>query len=320
MGLIVAEEITLTALGASPYTVHAYSIRISGQLKLPGGTVQLIARNITFDPGSSIDVTGTAGGAGDHGRPVNQPGQNGDDGKHGESGGDGGSVTLLAARLVGTVDLVAQGGDGGTGGDGGSGMQGAQGPPGQWAQRCDQYSGDTSHPAGNGSKGGDGGRGGRGGSGGKGGSISARVADATQGLLTPDLLNDYGGFGGYPGSTGAAGSGGAPGSPSGSRWVYDPILTTANRGIPACRVQFFADAGIGPAGGTPQPEVRGDRGQSGTADGQVIPLLDVYKEVRNAADPSYWQKLREIAEEHYYEAEYQKAAEYLQWIYNTTQV
>jgi hypothetical protein len=210
---------------------------------LPGGTVGLIARQLTlgagyvftlpgcnvmlfadvFDAnGGSIEVSGVPGATGaagavgqDSSNSLDADGGPGGDGGGGGAGGPAGNVALYCVNLV-SARLLANGGDagsGGSGGDGGSGGMGDPGrPPDPAADPPDP--GSPLIPGGNGGPGGDGGPGGPGGAGGQ---VTIYFIQASPGEYTISALGGSargsGGGAGRPGPGGLDAGWGSPGNP-----------------------------------------------------------------------------------------------------------
>ena len=218
--LIQTIDFTLsnTTVGAGKdIAIVADTITVVGQVTLSAKNIFLFARQLTFQPGSSIDTSGPDGvnyllKARD-GQSPGDPGQDGDlkagEAQNQSAGGKGGNISVFANSILGLVQLRANGGNGGKGQKGGNGLQGAQGPVGQHASRF--------NPPGNGGIGGQGGHAGMGGIGGQGGNtgqIKLNVLNTGYQVGYIEAKQGRPGGPGDPGDPGNGGIGGDPGNPT----------------------------------------------------------------------------------------------------------
>lgn len=194
--------------GSGALTILADTVVINSALSLPGRSITVLARNITFASGGKIITSGSAttetytGQVAATGRA---PGQPGDLGRNGGKGMDGGQVRLFADSFIGTVDISAEGANGGDAESGGNGAGGEAGRP--WTNY-----GETT--AGNGSNGGTPGAPGTPGDGGNGGhvSIATLVPKGPEPKTNTRALGGRSGASARPGKPGAGGGPGAGGS------------------------------------------------------------------------------------------------------------
>jgi len=200
--------------------IHLYGhmVTVGGKLKTDGArSISIFARYVIFEPGASIDVSGSPGKAAPgKAKSSTVTGGQGENGASGGPGENGGNIHIVAESVLGNPALVANGGPGGRGQDGGDGGPGTPGSNG-----ADDYMHGYGRykkirrggPGGPGGKGGKGGMGGQRGGNGDGGSLAIEsVFPYQSGRLQvepgEDLVTDSEAKGGNGGPGGVGGRGG----------------------------------------------------------------------------------------------------------------
>ena len=226
---LTAADLTLTSEHlrdlSSHYVIHADTVCLSGELKVPGRNITINARIISSDGEASIHTSGSAprpeqdfkaGKGAEEGITADKPGKSGSDGADGQPGAPGqsaGHITLAAERfeLNGSLSLIASGGNGGRGQDGGNGGKGANGTNGVDAERGFFFNDDPT-AGGNAGNGGNGGHAGRSGDGGNGGNIFVGyVVSSREHLITMESRLGKAGESAVPGKAMDGGKGGIGG-------------------------------------------------------------------------------------------------------------
>ena len=306
MSSFVGFEVELPDPGESPWIVEAYRIYVKAKRSLPGGTIELRAREIVFSDQGEINVDGgITSQEGLAGAVPTDPGSNGANGKDGDTGSLGGNITLVCEKLGGPIKLSAKGGTGGQGGNatdgimGGRGQNGGEGIAGKM-----------------GLKGGDAGRGGKGGDGGRGGTINIFSQDSSQATF---VLKDV--SGGGAGSAGANGKPGDGGPPGADGWRpqtgHGPGSDRGGQRIKQLTAAFSWNEGPGPAGNAVPANTSGGSGTSGTF--TVEQPSSAEPRLRSAMSDDCLQKLLQQAETYYYDREGELAMNTLQFVSSVSQ-
>ena len=214
-GLDVVLDSNLEIQGRA-LVVRATTVRINGSVRLPGGDIEVFARQIIAGDSANLDVSGAKGfpdyKANARALSGTNPGESGEPGTNGGNGSQGGRIAIFAENIDGNLALLARGGAGGDAESGGNGANGARGD--------DSVGCSGAQP---GRPGGTPGRAGKPGQGGNGGEIELVVFDElSAGQIHSDVA---GGPPGKPGTHGSPGIGG-PGGDGGSDgyWLDEPCV------------------------------------------------------------------------------------------------
>lgn len=194
-----------SAVSGRALIVRAGRVEITGELRLPGGRIEIFAREVIANTDARIDVSGEPGQPDYTGRtraPVGpRPGTAGRNGKDGGDGGMAGTIRVYAEAIVGPLTLAANGGNGGKAQDGGNGAQGRTGRTFTTNDEC--------RPPERGGPGGPAGAAGKPGRGGDAGTIEvATLRPLSDEGLTFELEAGAAGAPGVHGSPGEPGRGG----------------------------------------------------------------------------------------------------------------
>lgn len=129
--LLYVKELTLDANFPQGHAVvFAERVTVRGQVRLPGGRLHLLCRELVFEPGAGLDLTPeprTSLPAAAHG--VHAGPTDGKDGRHSAEtdGADAASCVVIASAVRGRVNIRVRGGDGARGQAGGEAVNGDAG-------------------------------------------------------------------------------------------------------------------------------------------------------------------------------------------------
>lgn len=190
--------------GNGALTILADTVIINSAISLPGRSLTVLARHISFLDGGKILTSGAPTAetyTGQVAATGRTSGASGDAGRNGGKGMDGGGVQLYAESFSGNIEILA---DGANGGDAESGGIGADGNSGKgWSSGMLRGE--------DGANGGTPGAPGRPGDGGNGGPVSVVVLNGE--ALDPKVkVTNVGGKGGAVGQPGVPGRGGKAGA------------------------------------------------------------------------------------------------------------